>query len=150
LFDEVGEYIVDKGGEYGATTGRRRRPGWFDAVLLRHAARLNTLTELGVTKLDVLDELDTIRVCVGYEINGKKVDHVPYHQSEFFKIQPVYEDLPGWQNDTTSATSWDDLPKNAQQYLAFLEEHVGVKISMVGVGPGRDQYLLPPVDGAAA
>jgi adenylosuccinate synthase len=144
LFDDIGEHIVDRGREFGTTTGRRRRPGWFDAVLLRHAARLNTLTELGITKLDVLDELDVIRVCVGYELNGKTVKHVPYHQSEFFKIKPVYEDLPGWQTDTSTVTTWDALPPQAQSFLRFIEKHVGVAVTLVGVGPGRDQYLEVP------
>lgn len=144
LFDEIGDEIVDRGHEYGTNTGRRRRPGWFDAVLLRQAARLNTLTELGITKLDVLDAMETIRVCVGYEVNGERVTHVPYHQSEFFKVQPVYEDLPGWQTDTSTVREWDDLPKQAQEFLRTIEKHVGVQITMVGTGPGRDQFLRPP------
>lgn len=144
LFDEVGDEIVDRGHEYGTNTGRKRRPGWFDAVLLRHAARLNSLTELGITKLDVLDTMDMVRICVGYEVNGKKVTHVPYHQSEFFKVVPVYEDLPGWKTDTSGCRSWSELPKEAQNFLRTIEQHVGVPVSMVGIGPDRDQYVCPP------
>ncbi len=144
LTDEVGDAIVDIGREYGTNTKRRRRPGWFDAVLLRHASRLNSMTELGITKLDVFDTFDTIKVCVGYEINGKSIPHVPYHQSEFHKVVPVYEELPGWNTSLSEVTDWDDLPKEAQSYIRFIEEHVRVPITLVGVGPGREQYVRPP------
>lgn len=144
LFDEIGELIVDRGHEFGTVTGRRRRPGWFDAVLLRHASKLNTLTELGITKLDVLDTLDEVKVCVGYELNGETIRHVPYHQSDFFKAKPIYESLPGWRCDTSSMTTWEALPKNAQALIEFIESEVGVPVTLVGLGPGRDQYLRRP------
>lgn len=136
-----GELIVDRGHEFGTNTGRRRRPGWFDAVMLRHAARLNTLSELGITKLDILDELDEVKVCTGYEIDGKRVAHVPYHQSELHHVVPVYETLPGWKTSTENARAWDDLPQKAQTFLELIREHVRVPISFIGVGPGREQYI---------
>ncbi len=141
LLDEVGDLIVDRGGEYGTNTGRRRRPGWFDAVMLRHAVRLNSLSEVGLTKLDVLDTLDTVKVCVAYELDGERFDHLPYHQSVLHKVRPIYEELPGWKTDLSAATEPGHLPREASDYLAFLEEQVGVPIRMVGVGPGREQYV---------
>jgi adenylosuccinate synthase len=141
LFDEIGEHLVDVGHEYGTNTGRRRRTGWFDAVMLRHAVRLNSLSELALTKLDVLDTLDTVKVCVAYEVDGERVTHLPYHQSVLHKAVPVYEELPGWKTDLSSLTRRDQLPKEALDYVAFLGEQVGVPISLVGVGPGRDQFL---------
>ncbi len=141
LFDEVGDTMVDVGREYGTNTGRRRRPGWFDAVMLRHAVRINSLTELAVTKLDVLDSLDRVKVCVAYEIDGERTERLPYHQSDVHKAVPVYEELPGWQTDLTSATERTDLPPAAQDYLALLEEQVGVPITLVSTGPGRDQFV---------
>lgn len=143
IFDEIGELIVDRGHEYGTNTGRKRRPGWLDAVLLRHAARLNSMSELGLTKLDVLDTLDVLKVCVGYELDGKRVAHVPYHQTDFHNVVPVYEELPGWNTDTSDATTWEQLPVNAQKYVKFIEDQVKVPVTLVGVGPGREQYLRP-------
>jgi len=141
LFDEIGEHLVDVGHEYGTNTGRRRRTGWFDAVMLRHAVRLNSLSELALTKLDVLDTLDRVKVCVAYDVDGERVTHLPYHQSVLHKAQPVYEELPGWKTDLSALTRRDQLPKEALDYVAFLSEQVGVPISLVGVGPGRDQFL---------
>jgi adenylosuccinate synthase len=141
LFDEVGEHLVDVGHEYGTNTGRRRRTGWFDAVMLRHAVRLNSLSELAITKLDVLDSLESLKVCVAYEVDGERLEHLPYHQSALHKAKPVYAELPGWKTDLTSITRKDQLPKQALDYVAFLGEQVGVRISLVGVGPGRDQFL---------
>ncbi len=141
LFDDIGDHLVDVGHEYGTNTGRRRRTGWFDAVMLRHAVRLNSLSELALTKLDVLDDLDTVKVCVAYDVDGERVTHLPYHQSVLHKATPVYEELPGWKTDLSSLTRRDQLPKEALDYVAFLGEQVGVPISLVGVGPGRDQFL---------
>ncbi len=141
LFDEVGDLLVDVGREYGTNTGRRRRPGWFDAVMLRHAVRVNSLTELAVTKLDVLDTLDTVKVCVAYEIDGQRVERLPYHQSDLHRVVPIYEELPGWQTDLSAATASDHLPDAAKRYLALIEEQVGVPITLVSTGPGRDQFL---------
>jgi len=141
LLDETGDLLVDRGHEYGTNTGRRRRPGWFDAVMLRHAVRLNSLSEVALTKLDVLDTLDTVKVCVAYDIDGERFDHMPYHQTQLHHATPIYEELPGWQVDLTEYTETGQLPKNANDYVAFLQDQVGVPISLVGVGPGREQYL---------
>ena len=141
LLDDIGDYIVDVGHEYGVNTKRRRRPGWFDAVMLRHAVRLNSLSEVALTKLDILDGLDTIKVCVAYEIDGERVEHLPYHQSALHKAVPVYEELPGWKTDLSAFTERAQLPPAARDYLAFLEQQIGVPISLVGVGPGREQFL---------
>jgi adenylosuccinate synthase len=141
LFDDVGDLLVDRGGEYGTNTGRRRRTGWFDAVMLRHAVRVNSLSELALTKLDVLDTLDELEVCVAYELDGERFDHLPYHQSVLHKVKPVYETLPGWNQDLTDVTERRDLPANALDYIAFLEAQIGVPVSLVGVGPGREQFL---------
>ena len=141
LFDENGDALVDRGHEYGTNTGRRRRPGWFDAVMVRQAVRLNSLTELAVTKLDVLDAFDTLKVCVAYEADGDKYLHPPYHQSVLHKVKPVYEELPGWNTDLTGATTLDDLPRQAKNYLQFLSDACGVPVGMVGVGPGREQFV---------
>lgn len=141
LFDDVADLLVERGGEYGTNTGRRRRPGWFDAVMLRHAVRLNSLSEVALTKLDVLDTLDTVKVCVAYDIDGTRVEHLPYHQSDLHSATPIYEELPGWREELSSATERHHLPQKALDYIAFLEEQVGVPIRLVGVGPGREQFL---------
>mgnify|MGYP001815911352 FL=1 len=141
LFDEVADHFVDVGHEYGTNTGRRRRCGWFDAVMLRHAARLNSLSEIALTKLDIHDQLETIKVCVAYEIDGERVTSMPYHQSDFHKATPIYQELPGWQSDISECTEPHQLPAAAQDYLRLLEEQVGVPISIVGVGPGRRQFV---------
>ncbi|HEX6595357.1 MAG TPA: adenylosuccinate synthase [Acidimicrobiales bacterium] len=146
LHDETGDLLVDRGGEFGTNTGRRRRTGWFDVVMLRQAARLNSLTEVALTKLDVLDTLETIKVCVAYEAEGERYDHLPYHQSVLHKVTPVYEELPGWMSDTTEATMWSDLPAAAQSYVEFLAERSGVPTTMVGVGPGREQFVRTPME----
>ena len=140
LFDGIGDLLVDRGHEYGTNTGRRRRTGWFDAVMLRHAVRLNSLSELAITKLDVLDTLDTVKVCVAYELDGERFEHLPYHQSVLHDATPVYAELPGWRTDLTAAPRRTTCPA-ARDYLAFLEEQVGVPVSLVGIGPGREQYV---------
>lgn len=141
LFDDDGDRMVDIGREYGTNTGRRRRPGWFDAVMLRHAVRLNSLTELAITKLDVLDTFDTVKICVGYDIDGVRTDKLPYHQSEVHHAVPIYEELPGWKTDLTAATEPRHLPAEAKAYLRVIEEQVGVPIALVSTGPGRNQFL---------
>ncbi|MFZ4516922.1 MAG: adenylosuccinate synthase [Microthrixaceae bacterium] len=141
LFDEVGDTLVERGREFGTNTGRRRRPGWFDAVMLRQAVRLNSLSELAITKLDILDTLETLKVCVAYDVDGTRHDHLPYHQSDLHSARPVYEELPGWGTDLTAATERHQLPAQAVAYLEFLEEQVGVPITYVGVGPGREQFV---------
>jgi adenylosuccinate synthase len=141
LFDDVGDLLVDVGGEYGTNTGRRRRPGWFDAVMLRHAVRVNSLSEVALTKLDVLDSLPELKVCVAYELDGERYEHLPYHQSVLHKVTPVYETLPGWQTDISSFTERTQLPNEARAYIEFLEEQIRTPIRLVGVGPGREQFL---------
>ncbi len=143
LDGEMGELLVDRGREYGTNTGRRRRVGWFDAVMARLAARLNSLTEIALTKLDVLDTLDEIKVCVGYEAGGVRYDFPPYHQSVLHDVTPIYEVLPGWQSDITECTQFEQLPAKAKAYVKFLQETIGVRISVVGVGPGREQFVRP-------
>jgi len=143
LDGDLGALLVERGHEFGTNTGRRRRVGWFDAVMARQAARLNSLSEIVLTKLDVLDTLEEIKVCVGYEAGGVRYDHPPYHQSVLHEVTPIYETLPGWKSDITSATLYDQLPSAAQRYVKFLEETIGVPISVVSVGPGREQFVRP-------
>lgn len=141
LFDEAGDYMVEVGKEYGTNTKRRRRPGWLDAVMLRHAVRVNSLTELALTKLDIFDGLKEIKVCVAYEIEGKRYDTLPYHQSDLHKAKPIYKTFEGWNESISKVDNRDQLPSQTQDYLKFLEAEVGVPISLVGVGPGRAQFL---------
>jgi adenylosuccinate synthase len=143
--DAVGDLLVDRGQEFGTNTGRRRRPGWLDLVMLRHAARLNTCSELAITKLDVLSPLSELKVCVAYEgDDGARYEHVPYHQSVLHKVRPVYETLPGWGTDIEAAARIEDLPPEARDYVRFVEEYVGVHVSFVGVGPSREQTVVLP------
>ncbi|HTT87901.1 MAG TPA: adenylosuccinate synthetase, partial [Acidimicrobiales bacterium] len=139
--DETGEVMVERGREYGTNTGRRRRCGWFDAVMMRQAVRLNSLSEVALTKLDVLDTFETVKVCVAYESGGERFVHPPYHQSVFHQSVPVYEELPGWREDLSGATELDDLPEAARRYVSFLATQIGVPIKLVGVGPGREQFV---------
>lgn len=141
LFDEDGEALRTIGGEFGVTTGRNRRCGWFDAVIARYATRVNGLTDFFLTKLDVLTGWERIPVCVAYEIDGKRVEELPYNQSDFHHAKPVYEYLPGWSEDITKAKTFEDLPKNAQAYVKSLEDMSGAPISAIGVGPGRDETI---------
>jgi adenylosuccinate synthase len=139
--DADGERLGERGHEFGTTTGRKRRCGWFDACVLRYAARLNGLSELILTKLDVLSGFETIRVCVGYRAGGETFDDVPPNQTLFHAAEPVWEELPGWSAELGDVRSFDELPKEAQRYVGFLEELGGVRVSMVGVGPAREQSL---------
>jgi adenylosuccinate synthase len=141
LDDEIGGLLVERGHEYGTNTGRRRRPGWFDAVMLRQAVRLNSLSEIFLTKLDVLDTLPVVKVCVAYEVDGERMRHLPYHQSALHRAVPIYEELPGWQEDCSSATTLEELPAKARDYVLFLADQGGVPVSYVGVGPGRLQTV---------
>jgi adenylosuccinate synthase len=138
---EVGDTLVQRGKEFGTNTGRRRRPGWFDAVMMRHAVRLNSLDELAITKLDVLDSFETLKVCVAYEAAGVRYEHLPWHQSVLHEVRPVYEELPGWGTVTSGVDSKERLPRAARDYLEFLSARSGVPITYVGVGPGRDQII---------
>jgi adenylosuccinate synthase len=139
--DETGERLGVRGNEFGTVTGRKRRCGWFDAVLGRYAARLNGLTELFVTKLDVLSGFERVRICTGYRADGELYEDFPPHQSLFHKAEPVYEELDGWMEEIDDATSFEDLPKEARAYVHRLEELVGVPVSVVSIGPAREQSL---------
>jgi adenylosuccinate synthase len=139
--DAVGERLGVRGKEFGTVTGRKRRCGWFDAVLGRYAARLNGLTEMFVTKLDVLSGFETVKICTGYRAGGEVFDEFPPHQSLFHRAEPVYEELDGWDEEIDEARSFEDLPKNARAYVRRMEELVGVKASVVSIGPAREQSL---------
>jgi adenylosuccinate synthase len=137
-----GDILVEAGREYGTTTGRKRRCGWFDAVAARYAARLNTLTELVITKLDVLSEFDELKICVGYSFEGERFDRFPRNQTIFNKAEPIWETFPGWRDDITGARAIDDLPKEARRFLEAIESLLAVPISWVSVGPGRE-HIVP-------
>jgi adenylosuccinate synthase len=143
--DPVGDLLVDRGREFGTNTGRRRRPGWLDLVMLKHAVRLNTCTELAITKLDVLSPLTELKVCVAYEDDaGRRYEHVPYHQSVLHKVKPIYETLRGWGTDIERAEHLTDLPGSARDYVQFIADFVGVPVTFVSVGPERDQTVVLP------
>ncbi len=148
IHDALGEEIRKRGNEYGAVTGRPRRCGWVDLPLLRYAQMINGIDWWVVTKLDVLDELAEIPVCVAYKINGKKTDNIPADVATYDKIECIYENLPGWQKSTEGITDFDKLPKKAQSYLKFLEQQSGGRIGMVSTGPDRDQTMF--IEGFAA
>ena len=142
LFDDRGDMLIDRGKEYGTNTGRRRRAGWFDAVMMRQAVRLNSLSEIALTKLDVLDAFETVKVCVAYEgPDGERYENMPYHQSLLHHVKPVYEELPGWRTDLSRTTEPRDLPAAARDYVDFLAEQAGVPVDLVTVGPRRDQFV---------
>ena len=142
----VADRLVSDGAEFGTNTGRRRRVGWLDLVMLRHAVRLNSLSEVAITKLDVLDSLDVVKVCVGYEIDGRRTEYMPYHQSDVHRARPALEELPGWRTSLADITHPTELPTEAAAYLSFVEAQAGVPITLVGVGPRRRQLvrLRPP------
>jgi adenylosuccinate synthase len=142
LYGETGELLGDRGAEFGTTTGRKRRCGWFDAVIGRYAVRINGLDCLAVTKLDVLDELPEIKVCVAYDIEGKICNDFPINALEFSRCKPVYQTLPGWQTSTSDCRSLEDLPTQALDYLKFLAEIMEVPISIVSIGASRDQTII--------
>jgi adenylosuccinate synthase len=143
LSDELGDQMREAGGEYGTTTGRARRVGWLDLVALRYAARINTLTALVVTKLDVLTGLGTLRVCTAYRggEGGRRFDEYPYHQTMLHQAAGIFEELPGWDEPIGVCREWTELPQAARDYLGYVEEFVGVPVAVVGVGPGRDQVV---------
>ena len=142
LSDATGEYLQQKGKEFGATTGRKRRCGWFDAVLVRHAARINGLTSLAITKLDVMTGLERVKICTAYELDGKRIDYLPPHEEALNRIIPVYEELPGWHGDITAVRTLDGLPGETRAYLARLEELIRVPIGIVSVGPERSANIV--------
>ena len=142
LFDEDGEKLRSIGGDFGTTTGRSRRCGWYDAPIARYAVRINGLTDFFLTKLDVLTGWEKIPVCVAYDVDGTRVEELPASQSDFHHAQPIYEYLPGWSEPISQARELKDLPANARAYVKFLEEVSGAPISAIGVGPGRDETIV--------
>ena len=142
LFDEVGEWLVDRGREFGTVTGRRRRCGWLDLVALRYAARINGLTRLFITKLDILSGLETLRVAVGYQASGQNYEQFPRQQRVLYKCSPVYKDFEGWSEDISGARRFEDFPPAARRYIRFIEDAVGVPVGWVSVGPERSQLVV--------
>ena len=141
LHDDSGEFLRKTGAEYGTTTGRPRRCGWMDTVVGRYATRINGVTDFVITKLDVLTGLDTVPVCVAYDVGGVRHDEMPVNQTDFHHATPIYEELPGWWEDITACRSFEELPANAQAYVLRVEELIGARVSAIGVGPGRDEII---------
>ena len=142
LLDDDGERLRSIGGEFGVTTGRSRRTGWFDAVIARYAVRVNGLTDLFLTKLDVLSGFPHVPICVGYEVDGVRLDDMPMTQTGFHHAKPIYESMPGWKEDISKARSLDELPAAARNYVQRIEDLSGAPVSAVGVGPGRDETIV--------
>jgi adenylosuccinate synthase len=141
LLDETGEKMRQAGNEFGSTTGRPRRCGWFDAVVLRYAVRVNGLTGVAITKLDVLDDFDTIKICTGYKYKGRVIEEIPATLDVFAECEPVYEEMPGWKTNISQIKDFDSLPENARRYVRRLEELMGCEIVMVSVGPRRSETI---------
>ncbi|MBW8172190.1 adenylosuccinate synthase [Ornithinimicrobium sp. Arc0846-15] len=141
LEDDNGEFLRSQGGEYGTTTGRPRRCGWLDVVIGRYAQRINGVTDFVITKLDILTGLETIPVCVAYDVHGERFDEMPVNQSDFHHAKPIYEELPGWSEDISKCQTFDELPANAQAYVLRVEELIGARVSAIGVGPGRTETI---------
>lgn len=151
LEDATGELIRERGHEYGTTTGRPRRTGWFDAVAARHVARLNGISDIAVTLLDVFDPFETIQICVAYDLDGEIITTVPSRANELARVRPIYEQIPGWQESTVAARHADALPGRALDYLQVIADLVGAPVSLVGVGPDREQIVpLPAARGTVA
>jgi len=142
LFDEMGDYIREKGFEYGTTTGRARRCGWLDLVILKYAVRISGLTSLAITKLDTLAGIERIKVCVGYELDGRIIDYFPASLEDLERCKPVYMEFEGWDNSVEKAKTFDELHQNAKKYLKFIEEYTGTRVSIVSVGPNRSQTIV--------
>jgi len=142
LLDDMGKHLATVGHEFGATTGRPRRCGWFDAVSLRRAVYTNGLTGLCVTKLDVLDGLEEVRICVGYRLDGSEIQSLPLLIDRYEECEPIYESMPGWTSPTSGITDYDSLPETARAYLARLEALLGVPVDIVSTGPGREAIVI--------
>ena len=142
LEDDTGSYLRAQGHEFGATTGRPRRCGWLDAVVLRETVRLNSLTEIALTKLDVLQGLPALQICVAYELDGKRLDYMPQGEGELARVRPIYEELPGFEQDISGCTEFAQLPESVRRYVERIEELAGVRISMVSVGPDRRATIV--------
>lgn len=140
--NDIAKQIREVGHEYGTTTGRPRRIGWLDSVILRHAKRINGLTGLAIMLLDVLSGLEEVKICTSYELDGKIIHHVPGHYDDFLRCKPIYQSFKGWSEDISNVTQFEDLPRNCQNYLYAIEEYSGVKVTMFSVGPDRDQTVV--------
>jgi adenylosuccinate synthase len=142
LHDKVGQYLGEKGAEFGTTTGRSRRCGWLDLVILRRVVALNSVTRICITKLDVLDDLSELKVCTHYELDGKTLAFAPIDAEDLARCIPVYDTLPGWNCNTAGTTKFDALPEAAQHYVGYIEAALGVKIGMVSTGPERSETIV--------
>ena len=142
LLDDAGSYLRTNGHEFGATTGRPRRCGWFDAVVARESVRLNGITDLALTKLDVLQNLPVLKICVAYELDGKTLEYLPQEEGALARVTPIYEEMPGFEEDISGCRNFDELPDTVRAYVERLEELAGARISIVSVGPGREQTIL--------
>lgn len=140
--NEIGDYLIEKGAEFGVVTGRRRRCGWLDLISLKYSGRVNTLTELFITKLDVLSGLDEIKLCVGYKNGDEVIADYPYQQSILYNAQPVYETFEGWEEDITSIKNFEELPENAKKYINAIEDFIEIPITFISVGPERNQNIV--------
>jgi len=141
LFDEIGDHLVVKGQEFGTVTKRKRRCGWFDTILVKQTVQISGVSNIILTKLDVLDELNEIKICIGYKINNSNYDYLPFNENLQQKISPIYKIMPGWKTSTFGITEWSDLPKNAQNYIDYIETVVETKISIISTGPERSQTI---------
>ncbi|MBI4850477.1 MAG: adenylosuccinate synthase [Acidobacteria bacterium] len=146
LNDEVGKHIRELGNEFGSVTGRARRTGWFDALIVRYSVMVNGLNTIALTKLDVLDELAEIKVCVGYKLNGKEINEVPSTASALEKVEPIYKTVPGWQQTTAHIKDYEQLPEKARDYIKLLEDLIECPIGMISTGPERDETIFLPND----
>lgn len=142
LLDDVGEWIRTHGKEYGTTTGRGRRCGWLDLVMLKHSCRLNSLSGLVVTRLDILSDFETVKVAIGYKLDGKEIDYVPTNTFEFERVEPIYKEMPGWKGDLRKCRKLEDLPQEARDYLDFMEEFTGTPPAILSIGPDRDETII--------
>jgi len=142
LSDSIGRRLIEIGHEYGTTTGRERRAGWYDAVIVKYAARVNGLTDLIITKLDVLSSLETIKVCVAYEYDGRRYNDLPSHQTVFHHAKPIYEEMPGWGIEISECRNFEDLPAEAKDYIELIEDLADVPVAMIAVGPSREQTIM--------
>ncbi|HHQ69382.1 MAG TPA: adenylosuccinate synthase [Halothiobacillaceae bacterium] len=142
LFDETGDRLAERGHEFGSTTGRARRCGWFDAVALRRAVEINSISGLCLTKLDVLDGMEEVQIAIGYEVDGKRLDSAPFSAETYSRCQPVYETLPGWQESTEGLESFEALPENARQFIRRIEALAGVPVDLISTGPDRSQTIM--------
>jgi adenylosuccinate synthase len=141
LHDRIGNHLGEKGREFGTVTNRKRRCGWFDANLVSQSVKISGVTDIVLTKLDVLDEIESINICIGYNLNGKKYDYLPFNETDQSSVKPIYKILDGWKETTYGIKEWDQLPCNAQNYILFLEKLIGIKISIISTGPERKQTI---------